>query len=57
MTNPTILSKRTWTTTEPDEGDRHRYATHVTWTETVQIRDMTPEERAMIERAKHDAAR
>lgn len=43
-----ILSHRTWTTTEPDPNDRHRYNMHVTWTETVQIRPMTDEERKAL---------
>lgn len=48
MTKPVTLAHRTWTDTEPDEGDRHRYPMQVTYTETVVLRDMTDEERRAI---------
>lgn len=52
MTEPVTLSHRTWTTTEPDEGDRHRYDMYVTYTETVVLRDMTDEEREAMKKAR-----
>lgn len=44
MTEPVILSVRTWTTKEPDPDDRHRLPVRIRWTETVVLRDATPEE-------------
>lgn len=48
---PRIISHRTWTTTEPDPNDRQHYPMQVTWTETVVLRDMTPEERRALREA------